>query len=176
MRASGNSVVELQAVIEKSVVLGLATNTASTSNSLAELMTTYASTLATQVKTGICACAQQTLHSAQHAVVAQLAVLTARQLARYSSLMCGMRVIQSVLVKCRMMLEVVGAAAHFGRNGALRLAWRCVCLLFAGSLGRCAALLGDGARGGQHQRGCAQGQDLQVLTGCYCWFASGHNC
>lgn len=49
MRASGNSVVELQAVIEKSVVLGLATNTASTSNSLAELMTTYASTLATQV-------------------------------------------------------------------------------------------------------------------------------
>lgn len=49
MRASGNSVVQLQAVIEKSVVLGLATNTASTSNSLAELMTTYASTLATQV-------------------------------------------------------------------------------------------------------------------------------
>jgi hypothetical protein len=49
VRASGNSVVELQAVIEKSVVLGLATNTASTSHSLAELMTTYASTLATQV-------------------------------------------------------------------------------------------------------------------------------
>jgi hypothetical protein len=49
VRASSNSVVELQAVIEKSVVLGLATNTASTSHSLADLMTTYASTLATQV-------------------------------------------------------------------------------------------------------------------------------
>lgn len=49
VRASGNSAVELQAVIEKSVVLGLATNTASTSHSLADLMTTYASTLATQV-------------------------------------------------------------------------------------------------------------------------------
>lgn len=48
--ASGNSVVELQTVIEKSVVLGLATNTASTSHSLADLMTTYASTLATQVR------------------------------------------------------------------------------------------------------------------------------
>lgn len=52
VRASGNSVVQLQAVIEKSVVLGLATNTASTSNSLAELMTTYASTLATQGRLG----------------------------------------------------------------------------------------------------------------------------
>lgn len=55
VRASGNSVVQLQAVIEKSVVLGLATNTASTSNSLAELMTTYASTLATQVG-GVASC------------------------------------------------------------------------------------------------------------------------
>lgn len=52
MRASGNSMGELQAVIEKSVVLGLATNTASTSHSLAELVTTYASTLATQVLPG----------------------------------------------------------------------------------------------------------------------------
>jgi len=52
VRASGNSMGELQAVIEKSVVLGLATNTASTSHSLAELVTTYASTLATQVLPG----------------------------------------------------------------------------------------------------------------------------
>jgi hypothetical protein len=68
VRASGNSAVELQAVIEKSVVLGLATNTASTSNSLAELMTTYASTLATQVRIKVCACAQQAFSSAASTV------------------------------------------------------------------------------------------------------------
>lgn len=49
VRAAGGSVEALQAVIEKSVVLGLATNTSAASNSLADLVTTYASTLATQV-------------------------------------------------------------------------------------------------------------------------------
>lgn len=53
VRASGSSVEQLQNVIEKSVVLGLATNTASTSHSLAELVTTYASTLATQVRAAL---------------------------------------------------------------------------------------------------------------------------
>jgi hypothetical protein len=50
VRAAGGSVDVLQAVIEKSVVLGLATNTSAASQSLAELVTTYASTLATQVR------------------------------------------------------------------------------------------------------------------------------
>jgi hypothetical protein len=49
LRASGGSVESLQAVIEKSVVLGLATNTAAASSSLADIVTTYAGTLATQV-------------------------------------------------------------------------------------------------------------------------------
>jgi hypothetical protein len=49
LRASGGSVESLQAVIEKSVVLGLATNTAAASSSLADTVTTYAGTLATQV-------------------------------------------------------------------------------------------------------------------------------
>lgn len=38
----------LQSVIEKSVVLGLATNTTSASSSLSELVTAYAGTLASQ--------------------------------------------------------------------------------------------------------------------------------
>lgn len=53
VRASGGSVESLQAVIEKSVVLGLATNTSAASNSLADLLATYASTLATQVSWGL---------------------------------------------------------------------------------------------------------------------------
>ncbi|KAF6262154.1 hypothetical protein COO60DRAFT_1470516 [Scenedesmus sp. NREL 46B-D3] len=52
LRASGGSVESLQAVIEKSVVLGLATNAAAASNSLADIVTTYAGTLATQGRLG----------------------------------------------------------------------------------------------------------------------------
>eukprot|EP00775_Hariotina_reticulata_P008692 gene8692-8873_t len=52
VRASGGSVEALQAVIEKSVVLGLATNTSAGSNSLADLVTTYANALATQGRMG----------------------------------------------------------------------------------------------------------------------------
>ncbi|KAF8071322.1 SEC31B [Scenedesmus sp. PABB004] len=48
----GGGVEALQGVIEKSVVLGLATNTATASPSLADLVTTYASTLATQGRLG----------------------------------------------------------------------------------------------------------------------------
>jgi hypothetical protein len=124
VRASGNSVVELQAVIEKSVVLGLATNTASTSNSLAELMTTYASTLATQVRIKVCACAQQAFSSAASTVSKQAPsaqhqqqrlaqhstqwlrswYCTHMQLAGHSSVSCRRRMDQTVLVQCLMML------------------------------------------------------------------------
>ena len=51
--AGGPSMDVLQSVIEKSVVLGMATNSGSASANLADLITTYAGSLATQGRMGI---------------------------------------------------------------------------------------------------------------------------
>lgn len=47
--SQGTKVEALQGVIEKSVIMGLATGKQKASNSLSELVTSYASILATQV-------------------------------------------------------------------------------------------------------------------------------
>lgn len=157
MHASGNSVVELQTVIEKSVVLGLATNTASTSHSLADLMTTYASTLATQVRSMLAGPAGNS-----NSCVLQWAATCAALIDCSWRWGCS-RPLSGTMLIAKQTLALV---AH-GRQHTLRLSAGCVALPAValrptGSPGCCAALPGDGARRGQHQCGCAQGQDLQV--------------
>jgi hypothetical protein len=107
LRAAGGSVESLQAVIEKSVVLGLATNTAAASNSLADIVTTYAGTLATQVRVlpaavwfcwrvsghhlyaaeCQCVCVHSRLHDVRHSSL--MTLLASFQFAHCTAMLCA---------------------------------------------------------------------------------------